>query len=243
MDTTPVTQALEDYLETIYLICRDHKIARVKDIAKARNVKMSSVTIAMRRLAEQGLISYSQREYIDLTEEGEQVARRVLARHDLLRRFLIEVLAMPPDDAERDACAMEHHLSDVAMDRFTRFFEYIARCPGASGDMLARFHACQAVNPEAATGADGCGSGVCLHHGLSAKASRSLADLKPGESGTVTQVVAGGAIRQRLLDMGLLPGTEAQLERVAAVGDPLWIRLQGFQLSLRRSEAESVLIA
>ena len=62
--------SLEDYLETIYELVRDKKLARVKDIANRRGVRSASVTPAMKRLAELGLIEYVEREYIDLSEDG-----------------------------------------------------------------------------------------------------------------------------------------------------------------------------
>jgi Fe2+ transport system protein FeoA len=68
----------------------------------------------------------------------------------------------------------------------------------------------------------------------------TLSNLKPGQVGEVTEVRAHGAIRQRLLDMGILPGAIVKVERLAPNGDPVWIRLQGSQLALRRHEAESV---
>ncbi len=71
----------------------------------------------------------------------------------------------------------------------------------------------------------------------------SLSDLKPGQVGRVTQLLGDGAIRQRLLDMGLVPDAKIEIERVAPTGDPIWIKLQGFQLSLRREEARSVIVA
>jgi Fe2+ transport system protein FeoA len=55
-------------------------------------------------------------------------------------------------------------------------------------------------------------------------------------------VDGSGAVRQRLLDMGILPGVTIEVERVAPAGDPLWIRLQGYQLSLRRAEAKAIAI-
>jgi len=79
-----LTRSLEDYLETIYILIRDRKVARVKDIAAARDVKMSSVTPAMHRLDDLGYIVYRQREFIELTEKGEKLARKTMARHDLL---------------------------------------------------------------------------------------------------------------------------------------------------------------
>ncbi|MBM4373322.1 MAG: metal-dependent transcriptional regulator, partial [Deltaproteobacteria bacterium] len=82
-----LTPALEDYLETIFELVQERKVARVRDIAEARSVKAGSVSPAMRRLADLGLIRYHQREFIDLTEQGEEEARRVMARHRVLRRF------------------------------------------------------------------------------------------------------------------------------------------------------------
>ena len=69
-----------------------------------------------------------------------------------------------------------------------------------------------------------------------------ISDLSPGESCTVTGVNGSGAIRQRLLDMGILPNVSIHIERIAPAGDPLWIRLQGFQLSLRRAEADAIMV-
>ncbi len=240
-----MTKALEDYLETVYLLVRDNKVARVKDIAKARDVRMSSVTTAMRRLAEMGLIDYSQREYIDLTPEGEIAARRVLARHDILFRFFRDILDLNEQAADENACAMEHHLSDEAMDRLTRFFEFLNRHPEEKHILIDNFHHCKAVNPEI----DTC-RGTCYDQNsragqlrrLSMENPRTLADLKPSETGIISQVRAKGAIRQRLLDMGLLPNTKVILERFAPSGDPVWIKSQGFQLSLRRKEAEAVIL-
>jgi Fe2+ transport system protein FeoA len=72
--------------------------------------------------------------------------------------------------------------------------------------------------------------------------SMSLADVKPGGSAVVTKINAVGALRQRLLDMGVLPETTIDIERVGLGGDPFWVRCQGARLALRRSEANSILV-
>jgi ferrous iron transport protein A len=71
----------------------------------------------------------------------------------------------------------------------------------------------------------------------------SISDLAPGQSGRIARIGGGGALRQRILDMGLLPNVLVRVERVAPAGDPIWIRLDGYQLSLRRREAATVLVA
>ena len=68
----------------------------------------------------------------------------------------------------------------------------------------------------------------------------TLCELHPGRSGTVLKVGGSPATRQRLMDMGLMPSEILRVARVAPAGDPLWIRLEGFEIALRRREAAQV---
>ena len=134
-----MSPALEDYIETIYLLVQEYGFARVRDIARARNVKAASVSIALRKLADLELVRYERREYIALTTNGEYAGRRVLARHRLLARFFGEVLGMPADAAGEQACAMEHSLTDDGMERLVRFLEFVDSRPS----IVERFRRCQ----------------------------------------------------------------------------------------------------
>ena len=67
-------------------------------------------------------------------------------------------------------------------------------------------------------------------------------ELRPGQRGTIVKISATPSIRQRLLDMGMVPTAEVQFERTTLVGDPIWLRVQDYQVSLRREEAEKVLV-
>ena len=70
----------------------------------------------------------------------------------------------------------------------------------------------------------------------------SILDLEPNETGTVVSIDDTGAIRRRLIDMGLVPSAEVQLERKAPSGNPLWIRVGQTHLALREREAAAVQI-
>ncbi len=72
---------------------------------------------------------------------------------------------------------------------------------------------------------------------------KSILELTAGETGVVQQILGTGAVRQRMLDMGILPKERVRLERIAPSGDPVWIELDGTHLALRRREAASVLLA
>ncbi len=241
-DKPKLSESLEDYLESIYTLVRDRKVARVKEIAKARGVSMASVSTAMHRLSEKGLIHYNQREFIELTPKGEKTARRTMARHELLVRFFKEILLVSPVNAEEDACSVEHVLSDEPVDHLVRLFEFITRCPKGRDGFLESFRPCSVIHPGLPPYEHDCV--LCVSRDKAEQSDRvcKLSDLQPGEWAEILQVEARGAIRQRLIDMGMLPDTLVEVERKAPGGNPIWIRMKGFQLSLRLEEAEGVAV-
>ncbi len=101
----------EDYLEAIGHLCHKNGSALVSDIAQMLNVKKPSVTAAMRKLADLGLIEYHQYAPITLTAEGERYAERVIHAHTILLRFMTEMAGLAPERADEAACSMEHILT------------------------------------------------------------------------------------------------------------------------------------
>ena len=69
---------------------------------------------------------------------------------------------------------------------------------------------------------------------------KMLNELKKGEKGKIVKIGGLGSVHRRLLDMGLVSGSEVQMERVAALGDPIEIKVKGYNLSLRKEEAASI---
>lgn len=106
-----MTQSLEDYLETIYLIGLDKKVVRVKDISEKLAVKKPSVIKALRELSTREYIEHERYGYIELTQTGLKEAKIILEKHRMLKSFLINYLGVPETIAEKDACCMEHILS------------------------------------------------------------------------------------------------------------------------------------
>ncbi len=68
----------------------------------------------------------------------------------------------------------------------------------------------------------------------------TIRDLKPGQSGEITHVGGEGALRQHFLDMGMIPGAQVTLTKLAPMGDPVEIRIHGYELTLRLSDAEKI---
>jgi ferrous iron transport protein A len=69
---------------------------------------------------------------------------------------------------------------------------------------------------------------------------RALSDLRPGERGTITRIGNKGVFRHRIMDMGVVPGAEIEMVRVAPLGDPVEFRIKGYNLSLRKGDAKEV---
>ena len=71
-------------------------------------------------------------------------------------------------------------------------------------------------------------------------AVKALSEMKVGERGRISKVGGSGQVHRRILDMGVIPPATVEVERIAPMGDPIWIRLRGYQLSLRKEEAPNV---
>jgi len=217
--TSNITGSLEDYLETIYRILGKSSVARVRDIAEEMQVSPASVSPAMKRLSEKKLIRYSKRNYIELTEKGMFIARRTMTRHNLLSRFLTDILGINPEQAENDACAMEHYLSESSMERLAAFFEFLAACP----ELQTLFE----------TGFGDCLEGIELQR---------LIDLEPGSSRRIARINAGQKVRRQLIDSGFVQGAKVILIRPGSADLPFILNLDGYDQELPAEIAEFVLV-
>ncbi len=119
--TRAVSESLQDYLETILSLAQDGEGVRVTDIASRLQHAKASVSQALRLLKEKGLIEQERYGLVNLTPEGREYAYKISYRHDVLRFFLIEVLQVPREIAERDACLLEHDLSKETFDNLLAF--------------------------------------------------------------------------------------------------------------------------
>ncbi|MBO8129630.1 MAG: DNA-binding protein [Peptococcaceae bacterium] len=104
-----LSPSLEDYLEEIYRLSLSHEAVRVTDIAGKLQVKLPSVTKALRRLNDENYLTYRRYKEIILTDKGRRLGRFLLERNRIIQEFidLLDVAC----DKEQEAEAMEHYLS------------------------------------------------------------------------------------------------------------------------------------
>lgn len=114
----------ENYLETIYRLQRRNEIVRSIDIARELNYSKPSVSRAVGILKEKSYIEMKENGEIELTQEGEKIARNIYERHEVFTQLLMSTAGVSQEIAEVDACRMEHVISE---ETFQGVKEFIAR--------------------------------------------------------------------------------------------------------------------
>lgn len=110
--TNSLTPSIEDYLETIYILEQKQAGVRSIDVAAQLMVSKPSVNKALRYLISTGLAEQEKYSLIYLTPEGRTKAKEVMNRHETLKEFLFDLLGVPEERAEEEACRMEHVMSN-----------------------------------------------------------------------------------------------------------------------------------
>jgi DtxR family Mn-dependent transcriptional regulator len=111
-----MTQSLEDYLEMVSFLADDGEV-RVTDIATRLGVSKPSVLTALKILEEQGLLEHERYRTVNLTKKGVIQAAEIRERHSFLTSFLQDLVGVSPETAEKDACKMEHLLSEETLKK------------------------------------------------------------------------------------------------------------------------------
>lgn len=114
--------SMEDYLEAINLLDAG-KGASVTGISRRLDVTKPSVTSALAKLSEAGLVNHQKYGRASLTGKGRLIAQDVHKRHRLLHHFLAEVLGVDGEVAAADACKLEHSLSPSSMSKLARYIK------------------------------------------------------------------------------------------------------------------------
>lgn len=114
---TPLTPSHEHYLRAIWEVRERLGYARQTDVAHQLGISHATLSVGLKPLEERQLIGHDSHRHLTLTERGEHLAREVHHRFSVLRRFLRDVLGIDDEQAEREACLMEHDISGGTAER------------------------------------------------------------------------------------------------------------------------------
>ena len=134
-----LSQVMEDYLETIYVLSKDKGYARTGEIARSLEVSPSSVVEMVGKIAKIGLLEWRRYEGVFLSADGRMRGEVIHIRHEMLRRFF-EFIGVEPEVANKEACIIEHELSPVTTSAIGNFVNFLQTPAGSStGSALRLF--------------------------------------------------------------------------------------------------------
>ena len=213
-----LTASAEDYLKAIYAIERAEEAASTSDLAQRLGLTPASVSGMVRRLAEQGLLSYEPYRGARLTPDGRRAALRMLRRHRIIECFLVKMLAYQWDGVHEEAERLEHAASDELIDRMAAVL----------GEPTNDPH----------------GAPIPTREGLVDETPHAtLADIETGTATRVARVLEHDAGMLRYLDeLGIRPGAELVVISRAPFGGPITLQVGGVTRTIGPGLAEQVLV-
>ncbi len=111
-----IYESAEDYLEAILIIRERKGVVHSVDIAEEKHYSKASVSVAMKRLRENGYIRMEKDGSIFLLEPGEEIAVRIYERHKVLKDYFMSI-GVDEETAAKDACKIEHDLSEITFEK------------------------------------------------------------------------------------------------------------------------------
>jgi DtxR family Mn-dependent transcriptional regulator len=227
----------QDYLKTIYNLAKNGDLVSTTEISQKLEVAPASVTEMLKKLSDDDYIKYEPYKGCILTIKGLREAQKVTRKHRLLERFLADTLHIGKDKVHKEACQMEHALSDEAEESLCRLLKH----PDTCADDGKTIPACDLPFSN-------CEECIKLHsQGLEEVGRRnknliSIRELKDGKFGKISFIRGEHKILQRLLDMGLTPGTKIKVVKVAPMDGPVEVAVRGSKLALGQDIACNVFV-
>ncbi|MDI9394306.1 MAG: metal-dependent transcriptional regulator [Euryarchaeota archaeon] len=209
---------LEEYLETIlYLIMKNQSPAKTKQIAEELNVSSPSVTEMIKKLDSMGLVEYKPYQGVELTKKGADEAVRIKRKHRVLETFLAEVLNFDRKEAHREACELEHAVSDSVLEKLYDFLGNPEYCPDGNPINIDKNNLQREEN------------------------FIPLDEMSEGSSGTIARVTLPRETKERLTSLGIIAGEDIEVRRKQKQGC-ISIIAVGSEIALGRDVAKKIFI-
>lgn len=210
-----ISSTSEDYLEAILMIAgNSERSVALHEIATATDALEADVEVTVASLVEEGYLEWTPDDTLRLTERGSVVASKTARKHRILKCFLTEVLGLEERSADREACTIEHGISEETVDRLSSFMGEGAcpSCPRSGRRSRCRF----------------------------GERSLTLLDFEEGDAVRVVMIRRPRRNR-RLIDLGVFPGEVVQIRRKLP-NLSLVIRVKGCDIAISPGIAVSIVV-
>lgn len=120
-----ITKSSEEYLKTMYILKKQNGNIRVTDIANKMNCTKPSVNKAIYNLKDKGMLNYESYGTIELTEEGENLAKKILEAYDIVYLFLKDVLNLEEEQAKKEAEKIKSTITDNTINKLAKYVHQV----------------------------------------------------------------------------------------------------------------------
>ncbi len=124
-----LSTSLEDYLEAIYIISTNEKTeyVRITDISNRLKKSKPSVNTSINVLSKNGYLEHEHYGGVVLTKKGLELAKEIFSRHNIIKKFFVDIVGIEPEPAETEACCIEHIMSDASMKKFADYIQLVLK--------------------------------------------------------------------------------------------------------------------
>lgn len=214
-----LSQAVEDYLKTIYTIEAEGNKATTTNIADSLDVSSASATNMVKRLSKMGMVDYESYKGASLTNSGKKIALEIIRHHRLLELYLLEVMGYSWDEVHDEAEKLEHHISERFEDKIAQLLDDPTHDP--HGDPIPTK---EGLMPE-----------------MDAK---PLIEGNPDQEYIVSRVKDQDPELLRYLEkIGLLPGIKVEIKEKAPFDGPVTLLIENNEQVIGNEVAKSIFVA
>lgn len=214
-----LSQAVEDYLKSIFKLQQEHEGVSTTRLADAMDVSSASATNMIKRLAKMGLVDYQSYKGAKLTDAGRKIALEIIRHHRLLELYLLEVMGYSWDEVHDEAEKLEHHISEQFEDKIAELL----------GDPTHDPH----------------GDPIPTKDGIMPKVKEQpLNQAEESYTYLIGRVKDQDPERLRYLEKeGLLPGVKLTVHKKAPFNGPLTLLVEGEEKVIGQDLAKTIYIA
>jgi len=206
----------EEYLEAIYKLEQRDGSAKTMQLANQLKVMPGSITNTIENLEKRRLVIHEPYKGVKLTEKGRKLALKIIRKHRLAERLLMDVLHLDWSKVHDEACKLEHNLSEAIVKPLEKALGNPQTCPHG--------------NPIPSELGE-----------MNEAKSELLTNLSPGEGGIIIKITEEKHdLLQYLATLGLLPGASVKIEEKAPFSGPIIVKAMGASYALGRSVASII---
>lgn len=214
-----LSQAVEDYLKTIFTLESEGDKATTTKIADALEVSSASATNMVKRLSKMGLVDYQSYKGASLTKSGRKIALEIIRHHRLLELYLLEVMGYSWDEVHDEAEKLEHHISEQFEDKIAKLLDDPTHDP--HGDPIPTK---DGLMPE--------------------MDAQPLIDAETDQDYIVSRVKDQDPELLRYLEkIGLLPGIKIRVKEMAPFKGPITLLIENNEQVVGNDVAKNIFIA